>query len=304
LEGDTAVYRGDQLYDYINGGAPQFIEYGFVEVVTQELTYNDHTYIFDVYRMQDALAAFGIFSTRRPQRSDPIGDFTYSSFTTYQGLIAHGPYLIEIAAYESIPETAREMAELARLGTADLDPSLAPDDLAHRIPFTKLPIENRLPGTEKLARGPVGLRTALGAAAAGPFSDAVKAVQAAIDPPATESPLWLIAGYHPQESEGGVMAPATTLIVLVSPLADQGGVEARRLLSVARKAIASTGEASAPSISTVELPGKTGCIVIGEEQPHLCAMLWETDLMLCASRLPAQVFRTWALEVMGTARAE
>ncbi|MBD3235814.1 MAG: hypothetical protein GF330_03845, partial [Candidatus Eisenbacteria bacterium] len=26
--GETAIYRGDALFEYINGAAPQFIEYG------------------------------------------------------------------------------------------------------------------------------------------------------------------------------------------------------------------------------------------------------------------------------------
>ncbi|MBD3235813.1 MAG: hypothetical protein GF330_03840 [Candidatus Eisenbacteria bacterium] len=188
--GETAIYRGDALFEYINGAAPQFIEYGFEEVASQELTFGGHTYIFDVYRMRDPLAAFGIWSTRRSGTAPPIADLPRSSYTPYQGMIARGAYLIEIVAYESAPETPGEMAELIRRGTAGLaEELLAADPLAHP-PLSRLPAEGRAPASVKLAAGPVSLRIALGPQGQGLFYEMLSAIDETLS-----DPLWGLARY-------------------------------------------------------------------------------------------------------------
>jgi len=260
--GDPALYRGDELYNYIDGGAPQYIEYGFAEVASQEILFRERTYIFDVYRMADDLAAFGIYSVRKPRQSVPLPGFPYGSVTAYQVLLAHGPYLIEIAAYEPIPESAGDVSVLARLGTSAFDPPASAADLAARAPFTKLPASDRIRGTERLARGPVSLRSALGAAASDPLLAAIDAAAGSAPEELGAAPVWLIAGYHPREKDGA-LEPATTLVILADALAqEQGGI-------------------STPP-----------------EGPSLAVMRRGNDLLFCSSRIEPQAFRVWVEQVL------
>ena len=192
--GDPAVYASDKLYDYIDGGAPQFLEYGFHEVASQELKLNGHTYIFDAYRMRDPLAAFGIFSVRRPplaKQAPALEGFSQSAFTGQQALLAYGPYYIEVMAYETTPETASETAALARRAVAALDPAFARADVTRRPPFDLLPA-GYIAGSPRLARGPISVETALrgeGTAVFRRLVDKIAELQS------RKEPIWLAAEY-------------------------------------------------------------------------------------------------------------
>jgi len=280
--GAPQIYAGDELFDYINGGAPQFLEYGFIEVATQELLYREHTYIFDVYRFADPLAAFGVFSIRRSPRGGPLGEFAYSSATDYQALLAYGPYYIEIAAYESTSQTLGEMEFLARLGTAALDRTEAPRNLTETSLFRTLPAEARIAGSEKVARGPVSSRSAVATAPAelrrmnGVVLDALYPPSGDIRP--ERAPLWQVVAYHPApdapspataaESTSGRTGSSArqepeTILLRVAEVLD-----ARPLLGAARAALA---EAEEPW--RVVREGESDWIAIGPEERVLFARL-------------------------------
>ncbi len=287
-EGDLALYIGDELFDYIDGGAPQYIEYGFSEVASQELLYNGHTYIFDVYRMHTPLAAFGIFSVRRPGASPALEGFPYSSFTTYQGMVAHGPYLMEIASYESSEATASEMAHLAKLAAGKLDPTRGGGDLTREAPFTRLPIEGRQPGTEELARGPISLRASLGADAQGGFFAVLEDIQLAMAKAdmraiggASSSPWWLVAGYHPRADEQGALQAETILVTLVGEGDPTALWKAVGMMARAQEGVR-------------ELEDRPGWIWTEADGRRTCAVKRGADLVLACSRLEASAFADWA----------
>lgn len=239
LVGEPMVYYGDELYDYINGGAPHFIEYGFEEVASQELQFEEHTYIFDVYRLADPLCAFGLFTTRAPEGAPMIGVFPNSSLTAFQGLVAHGPYFFDISAYETGPWVGKEIATLLNRATARMPPDLGGENPRRGFPLGYLPVTGRQIGTEKLARGPVSLRAALGSAAGGSFWTLIEQVQQAVGESAregrtgddrtgddrtdddraahdgTQAAWWVVAGYHPLLDEMNDLTPQTTLAMLV-----------------------------------------------------------------------------------------
>ncbi|MFC1572712.1 DUF6599 family protein, partial [Candidatus Eisenbacteria bacterium] len=262
---------------------------------------NERTYIFDVYRMDSALGAFGIFSVRKPAFAPLVGRVPYSSFTSYLALIAWGPYLFEISAYESGEHTAAEMAELAALACARIDSSTAASDLTGKQPFQRLPIEGRQPGTERLARGPLGLRAALGAGATGSLYEAIEAVQLAMDENRTktdtykphvargsgtkrakenDAPWWVICGYHPQEASEDAYKPATLVALLVQ--------NSDPSIAVAAAERAATAISGAEALDTGQ-----GWFWIGSEQPHGCVIRRGTDLIFASSKLSAPDFRTW-----------
>ncbi|MFH1142966.1 MAG: DUF6599 family protein [Candidatus Eisenbacteria bacterium] len=267
-KGAPALYSGERLYDYIDGGAPQFFEYGFREVASQELTYLGHTYIVDVYRLPDPLAAYGLFSVRRPARAPGLDGFPYSAFAGYQALLAHGPYYVEIIAYESTERTANEMAEIVRRGLGRLDPAVAPADLTLGPPFDLLP-EGRVRGSERLARGPIGLQTALRQAGAQGFRSALDAVATTHG---QEHPVWVVAEYpaidladtRASDPDGGAATdslrldpPGSPLLVTLAVLADS--VAPAALLDAARAATLEEQVVVPEGWGAGETPGRGWC---------------------------------------------
>ena len=283
----ASVYPGDYLFDYIDGGAPQYIEYGFHEVASLELTLSDRTYVFDVYRMDSPLAAWGIFSTRRPPAAPPLAGFPYSSFTSFQGMAAHGPYFIDISAFEPGEDTAAAMSRLLSLAATRVDAALVRTDIGAGDPFTRLPGSGHLPGSEKLARGPISLRAALGAASGGALGaalDAVLTAQAALALRAGGGgrlgPWWVVAGYHPATNDDDRLVPQTTLALLAAE------EDATPLLQAAGDALDARGGAQAleggRGWSWSEADGRGGFV-----------LLRGGDLLCVTSVLEADLLRAW-----------
>jgi hypothetical protein len=70
--GPASLYKQNQLFEYINGGADIYLEYGFVQVITQEYIHNDESLVVEVYEMQDPIAAFGIYSINRDSNAPAL----------------------------------------------------------------------------------------------------------------------------------------------------------------------------------------------------------------------------------------
>ncbi len=71
---DPEHYEADNLWEYINGQADFFIDYGFVRVDTAEYR-NDHessSVVLEVYRMGRPQEAFGIFAAERTRDDRPL----------------------------------------------------------------------------------------------------------------------------------------------------------------------------------------------------------------------------------------
>jgi len=56
------VFDGNSLWGYINGGADIYLEYGFKQVLVQEISHKNSNYKIEIYRMIDMESAYGIFS--------------------------------------------------------------------------------------------------------------------------------------------------------------------------------------------------------------------------------------------------
>ncbi len=70
--GDPMFFHGENLFEHINGGADIYYEYGFVALVTQAYEKEDKAVSIEIYCMDDASAAFGIYSYNRHPTLSPI----------------------------------------------------------------------------------------------------------------------------------------------------------------------------------------------------------------------------------------
>jgi hypothetical protein len=67
---EIAEYSPESLYEYLNGGAPQYLSYGFVQLISTRWSYRGddlRSVTLDLYAMQSPLGAYGIYSSGRPR---------------------------------------------------------------------------------------------------------------------------------------------------------------------------------------------------------------------------------------------
>ena len=135
---EPEAYGADDLWEYINGQADFFVEYGFVQVDTAEYQ-DDETSgsaVLEVYRMGRPQEAFGIFAAERTQedRSAEIGAGAYVG-TNVLGFWQE-KYYVKLTSFEEGSEVEGLLLSLAeeisaRLpgGGGDLEQlSLFPDE--------------------------------------------------------------------------------------------------------------------------------------------------------------------------------
>jgi polyferredoxin len=97
--GPARVYPQDKLFDFIDGGAEVYYEYGFARAATREYIRGEDSVTADIFEMADPDAAFGIFSNERdPKGADAgIGDACSASYG--QLLFRQSAYYVKIAYY-------------------------------------------------------------------------------------------------------------------------------------------------------------------------------------------------------------
>jgi hypothetical protein len=74
VSGKPATYSPENLFEYLDGGAPRYLGYGFAALVQVRYVREGHPEVgvtLDLYDMGRALGAFGIYSSARPQDVGP-----------------------------------------------------------------------------------------------------------------------------------------------------------------------------------------------------------------------------------------
>jgi len=110
-------YNQENLWDYMNGGAPGYLAYGFKEMVTFAVMSlkNNLELVVDVYDMGNTLNAFGIYSTERlPGGQDVecgIGSFQSDKILFFW----QDSYYVKLMAYGVTSETAKSLTFLAQV---------------------------------------------------------------------------------------------------------------------------------------------------------------------------------------------
>ena len=132
------------LWEYINGGAELYHNYGFVEVATADYSKDSAEIVADVYRFSSGVNAYGLYSMLRPEEADVImlGTEGYLSPSSIQ--FVRGPYLIRVVAYDDSDETNLALVNLAyALNKLFVVPQTPPEA------FSLFPDSGRVPNTDK-----------------------------------------------------------------------------------------------------------------------------------------------------------
>ena len=98
-------FEGQALWEYINGGAELYHNYGFVEVATADYKKDSVEIVADIYRFSSGVNAYGLYSMLRPEDAEVImlGTEGYLSASSIQ--FVRGPYFVRVVAYDDSDET-------------------------------------------------------------------------------------------------------------------------------------------------------------------------------------------------------
>jgi hypothetical protein len=116
--GGVSVYDPDNLWEYIDGAAELFIDYGVLACRTADLSSGDVTVTVDIYDMGTSLNAFGIFTLESSGRGEPFPGAVEAVISPpFQALLLKGTMYVKAHPFEGELTTAtgRELLEgLAR----------------------------------------------------------------------------------------------------------------------------------------------------------------------------------------------
>jgi len=110
------VYSGDNLFNYINGGADLYLEYGFKDVtIIKYLNYQAESIKIELYRMDSDSSAFGIFSISSSANGIPVNAGNKGILYDYHLDFWKGEYFVRCIASikeKSIRDTLQIFAGL------------------------------------------------------------------------------------------------------------------------------------------------------------------------------------------------
>jgi hypothetical protein len=152
-DGDAETYEGEALYDYINGGAEIYHEYGFRRVALQD--YKDargRSVSLEIFEMEDPAAAYGMFTFKRSGKGRAAALGSEADLESYYLNFWKGPFLVTLTGFDEERETVEGLLVLG----AAVDGRLQGTGDKPRL-FNALPQEGLKRGSAKFVRGWLGL---------------------------------------------------------------------------------------------------------------------------------------------------
>lgn len=140
------------LYNYIDGGAELFLEFGFEKLYIQRYRSGENELSLEIYEMESPEAALGVYLAKCGQETPVEGLAARNSGEESQFTILRERYFIHINNFEGQKGLLPVMVALARAALQSLPPDRPITLLDH------LPRENLIKNSERLIRGPYALQ--------------------------------------------------------------------------------------------------------------------------------------------------
>lgn len=152
--GAPKVFRGAELYGFINGGAELFLELGFEDLVVSDLQRGTTQVSVEVYRMVDATAARGVYLAKGGVERHTL-ELPVRHVAGRAQLALQQGGLLAVITDETGTSDGAALTSIAQAVAATLpgDEPVAILDL--------LPAPGKVPGSERIIRGPLGLQSLL-----------------------------------------------------------------------------------------------------------------------------------------------
>ena len=152
-EGRPSEFQGGNLFNYIDGGAEIFLEFGFDRLLVQDYKKGNSEIVLELFEMESPESALGIYLMKCGTETPVEGVPARNSGDKTQFTIVKGPAFIHINNLDAGASLLPAMVELAR-SVLDTIPQGRPVKL-----LEGLPSESRITGSERLIRGPYALQS-------------------------------------------------------------------------------------------------------------------------------------------------
>jgi len=146
------VFYGENLFEYINGGAEAYHRYDFVALAHQKYRLGEVELTVDIYDMKNALNAFGIYASERAPTYNfiPIGAEGYLNDPVLN--FVQGSWYVKLSAFGKGGKTAAVLEGAARSVSAKIGSGKALPAV-----FALFPATDRAPRSERFVRrSPLG----------------------------------------------------------------------------------------------------------------------------------------------------
>jgi hypothetical protein len=146
MESEPRFYQPDNLWEYIDGAAEQYLIYGFRELITAEYGVGTDSSLItvEVYCMESPTHAFGMYAAERSPEEQPVA----IGVQGYQGEnvlnFYEGPYYVKMTSFTA---SNGFMDSLLRMGRSISDKIQG--EFSEPAMFQCFPTENRVSWSER-----------------------------------------------------------------------------------------------------------------------------------------------------------
>ncbi|NIA29986.1 MAG: hypothetical protein GWP06_08765 [Actinobacteria bacterium] len=154
--GKPEIYKSRELFNYIDGGADIYLEYGFSQVISQEYSYEEESIVADIYEMNDPEAAFGIYSIHRDAHKPAAHVGDDGTEFDYQITFWQDRYYVILLGYSSDKETKNVLQNFAKKISAHIPGHANPPQIIHFLPK-----KFRVPRSESSLQGMLAVNSKL-----------------------------------------------------------------------------------------------------------------------------------------------
>ena len=145
-------YGPGDLFNYINGGAELFLEFGFVMLDVRIYRRNESEISLNIYRMELPESALGIYLYKCGSETPIKGISDRNSGGPYQISAVREKFFIQVNNFDGNKANIPAMIKAIENATANM-----PENRPVAI-LNNLPDENIIPGSKRIIRGQYGLQ--------------------------------------------------------------------------------------------------------------------------------------------------
>ena len=150
--GPPRTFTGQDLFNQIDGGAEIFLEFGFARLRVQAYARGQAELTLNAYEMDGSASALGVYLMKKGKETPVPEIAARNSSELSQLTIVKGRYFVQVDNLGGVPASKAEAVALANAFLAGIAGESAP------TPLGLLPVEGKVPGSERLIRGPYGIQ--------------------------------------------------------------------------------------------------------------------------------------------------
>jgi hypothetical protein len=113
-ERPSELYMGEDLFQYINGGAEIYHEYGFVQVLVQDFSSrNGRSVSIEIYEMEAQEAAYGIYTFKSSSSGQAVDFGNEGRLEGYYLNFWRSNFLVTLTGFDEVEETVQGLLLIA-----------------------------------------------------------------------------------------------------------------------------------------------------------------------------------------------